>query len=45
MFTQMSAKKGIKLFKGCTVEAILKEYTQLDNINVVGPGKPDVITP
>ena len=45
MFTQISAKKGIKSCKGCTVAAILKEYTQLDDINVAGPGKPDVITP
>ena len=45
MFTQISAKKGIKLFNERAVAAIVKEYTNIDNINVVGPENPDVITP
>ena len=45
MFTQISAKKGIKLFKERVVSDTVKEYKQLDDINVVGPGKTDVLTP
>ena len=45
MLTQMSAKKGDKLFKEIKVEAIIKSYIQLDNMNVAGPEKPDVLTP
>ena len=36
MFTKMSAKKGIELFKESALTAIVKEYTQLGDINVVG---------
>jgi len=36
MFTQMSAMKGIKMFKERNVAAMLKEYTQFDNMNAVG---------
>jgi len=45
MFTQMSAKKGIKMFKERDVAAMLKEYTQLDDMNTVGPLDPDKLTP
>ena len=45
MFTQMSAKKGIKLFNECTVVDNVKVYTPLEDMNVVGPDNPDVITP
>ena len=45
MFTQMSEKKGIKLFMERTVTVILKEWTQIDNVNVVVPENPDALTP
>ena len=45
MFTQMSAKKGVKSFKGHIVASTIKEYTQLYDMNVMGPENPDVITP
>ena len=45
MFTQMSSKKINKLFKENTLEAIVKEYTQLDNITFMGPENPYVLTP
>ena len=41
MFTQMSAKRGIKLFKERAVAAMVKELTQLDRGAV--EGKPVVI--
>ena len=45
VFTKMSAKKGIKLFNECTVVDNVKGYTPLEDMNVVGPDNPDVITP
>mmetsp|Transcript_42936 Transcript_42936/g.62919 ORF Transcript_42936/g.62919 Transcript_42936/m.62919 type:complete len:101 (-) Transcript_42936:1236-1538(-) len=42
MFTQMSAKRGFKLFGECAIAAMMKELKQL-NIGAV-PGKP-VIAP
>ena len=39
MFTQMSAKKGIKLFGETAVAAIVKEFTQLDQGGTTMPGK------
>ena len=39
MFTQMSSKKGIKLYKEKAVEAIVKECKKLEKMNVVGPEK------
>ena len=45
MFTQMSANKIIKLFNDITVAFIVKEYTQLGYMNVVGPENPNVLTP
>jgi len=45
MFTQMSATKGIKMFKEHVVAAMLKEYTQLDDMNAVGSLDPDKLTP
>ena len=44
MCTQIPEKKGIKLFKERTVVSIVKEYTQLDGMHVVGPENPDVIS-
>ena len=44
MFTLMPAKKGIKLFMEHTVAYIVKSYTQLDNINVLGTVNPYVLT-
>ena len=41
MFTQMSAKRGIKMFKERAVAAMIKELTQLDRRVV--DGKPVVI--
>ena len=38
MFTQMNAKKGIKLFDEKAVVAMFKEYKQLDKGPM--PGKP-----
>ena len=45
MFTQMSAKKGITLFKDHAFAATVKEYKQLDGMDVMGPENPNVITP
>ena len=45
MFAKNSAKKGIKLFKERAVSDIVKEYTHLDNVNVVVPKNSDVLTP
>ena len=46
MFTLMSkGGGGIKLFKKRAVAAIVKEYTKLDDMNVLVPENPDVITP
>ena len=45
MFTQISAKKVIKLFKESAVAAIVKEYIQIDDMNVVDPKPPFVLTP
>ena len=45
MFTQISAKKVIKLFKERAVAAIVKEYIQIDDMNVVDPKPPFVLTP
>ena len=45
MFTKISEKNGIKLFKVSAVMSIVKEYTQLYHTNVVGPENPDLITP
>lgn len=38
MFTQMNAKKGIKMFGECAVAAMFKEYKQLNDGPM--PGKP-----
>lgn len=38
MFTQMSAKKGIKMFGERAIAALLKEYNQMDKAPM--PGKP-----
>jgi len=38
MFTQMSAKKGIKMFGERTIAAMLNEYNQIDKGPM--PGKP-----
>ena len=45
MFTQMSAKKAIKLFKERSFAFIFKGYTQLEYMNVVVPENPNVLTP
>ena len=45
VFTQMSANIGILLFKDCRVAVIVKEYTQLGYMNVVGPENPNVLPP
>ena len=45
IYTQISTKKRIKLFKERTVSDIVKEYTHLDNVNVVVPKNSDVLTP
>ena len=42
--TQMSARKGIKLFGERAVVAILKEFAQLDEMGVVEPLDPDKLT-
>jgi hypothetical protein len=44
MFTQMSTTKGLKHFKERAVAALIKEYTQLDNMNVFAPEDPDKLT-
>ena len=44
VFTQMSANIGILLFKDCRVAVIVKEYTQLEYVNVVVTENPDVLT-
>lgn len=36
IFNQMTASKGIKLFKELAVAALLKEYKQLNNMPVLG---------
>ena len=41
----MSSNKGIKSFKERKVASIVKEYTQLDDMNVVETGNPNVFTP
>jgi len=40
-FNQMTAKKGIKLFREKAVAAMFKEYKQLDDLNVLGRLDPD----
>ena len=45
MFKKISSKKGIELLKERAVVDIVKEYKQLDYINVVLPENPDVPTP
>ena len=42
--TQMSATKGIKLHGERAVEALLKEFAQLDNMNTFRPIKADSIS-
>ena len=42
MFTQMSAKRGIKLFQERAVAAMVKELTQLDNGAI---GRKPVVIP
>ena len=44
MFKPMSERKGIKLIKEREVTSIVKWYTKLDNMNIVGPKNPDVLT-
>ena len=41
--TQMNATKGIKLHDERAVEALLKEFAQLDNMNTFKPIKADSI--
>ena len=45
VFTQISEKKGIKIFKQCAVADILKQFKQLDYINVVVLENLNVLTP
>ena len=40
-FTQITAKKGIKTHGERAVEAIYKEYTQLEYMKVMGALNPD----
>ena len=40
----MNATKGIKLHGECAVEALLKEYTQLENMNTFKPIKADSVS-
>ena len=44
MFTQMSAKKGIKTFGESAIAAMFKEYNQLNDMNVFGSVNPDTLT-
>eukprot|EP00957_Ditylum_brightwellii_P162785 12396019-Ditylum_brightwellii.AAC.1 len=49
MFTQMNAKKGIKMFEKCAVAALFKEYKQLNNrvvleTRVVSPINTETLT-
>ena len=37
LLTQMSAKKGIKLYGDKAISAIVKEFSQLDDLNVFQP--------
>ena len=41
MFTQMSAKQGIKQFKERAVDAIIKEYKQVHDMNTFGRVCPE----
>ena len=43
-FKQISANKVTKLFKESAVSSIVKEYTQLEYVNVVVTENPDVLT-
>jgi len=43
-FNQMTAKKGIKLFREKAVAAMFKEYKQLDDLDVLGRLDPDSLT-
>ena len=45
MFTQMSAKQGIKNFKERAVASIFKEYKQLHDINTFGRVCTEYMTP
>ena len=42
--TQMNTTKGIKLHGECAVEALLKEFAQLDNMNTFKLIKADSIS-
>ena len=43
-FTKMTAKKGIKKHGEIAVAAMYKEYTQLEDIKVMGELNPDNLT-
>ena len=45
VFTQMSAKQVIKQFKERDVDAIVKEYKQLHDINTFGRVRPEDLIP
>ena len=41
---QMSAKKGIREFGSAAVKALMQEYQQLDDLDVLKPIKPNTLT-
>ena len=43
-FTQMTSKKGIKKHGDRAVEAMYKEYIQLEDMKVMGALNPDILT-